>query len=250
MKGQGQTCGAVGEPEAGRMVCELPAGHDGYHRQGRVQWLGYFPKDAPAAPASSGTMQEQSFDLCESPPRKAASSGAGTPELYAAARAFVNGEGSGNNYTRLVLAVEAYEREAPAAPRETASPEEWICEEHPWLPWEHDGCKGAGCLKSAAVPLLRSKIRFLRQELRERDSLHGLTARALLEYAASRETAQPMESVREPMEPPASHAAIIEIVDDWERVNACPHYGEDGGLCVACKRQVIALLRARDAGTE
>lgn len=37
-------CGVVGEPEAGRMVCELPAGHDGYHQQGTVRWLGYHPK--------------------------------------------------------------------------------------------------------------------------------------------------------------------------------------------------------------
>jgi hypothetical protein len=34
-------CGVVGEPEAGRKVCELPAGHDGYHRSGTVKWLGY-----------------------------------------------------------------------------------------------------------------------------------------------------------------------------------------------------------------
>jgi len=39
-----QVCGVVGEPEAGRMVCELHAGHDGYHQQGRVRWLGYHLK--------------------------------------------------------------------------------------------------------------------------------------------------------------------------------------------------------------
>jgi hypothetical protein len=31
-------------------VCELPLGHEGYHRQGRVSWMGYYP----AAPADEG----------------------------------------------------------------------------------------------------------------------------------------------------------------------------------------------------
>lgn len=42
--------GVVGNPPAGRiprckhihlLVCELPAGHEGYHRQDMVKWLGY-----------------------------------------------------------------------------------------------------------------------------------------------------------------------------------------------------------------
>lgn len=42
-------------------------------------------------------------------------------ELYKAARAFIDGSGDSNNYTRLVLAVEAHEREAsrPEGPRLT-----------------------------------------------------------------------------------------------------------------------------------
>lgn len=70
-----------------------------------------------------------------------------------------------------------------AGSREKA--DDWICERHPWLPMGHEGCGGAGCPPDAAIPLLRNEIRLLRQELRERDSLHGLTAMALLE--ASRE---------------------------------------------------------------
>lgn len=35
-------CGVVGYPESGRTVCELAVGHEGYHRQGRVSWLGYY----------------------------------------------------------------------------------------------------------------------------------------------------------------------------------------------------------------
>jgi hypothetical protein len=40
---EAQLCGVVGEPEAGRFVCELPKGHEGYHRSGLVSWLGYQP---------------------------------------------------------------------------------------------------------------------------------------------------------------------------------------------------------------
>jgi hypothetical protein len=51
MRGIGQQqseekCGVVGEPEAGRCICELPKGHEGYHQQGGVRWLGYHPKVA------------------------------------------------------------------------------------------------------------------------------------------------------------------------------------------------------------
>jgi hypothetical protein len=49
---QAPVCGVIGEPEAGRKVCELPAGHDGYHQQGNVRWLGYHPTAAQAAEAS------------------------------------------------------------------------------------------------------------------------------------------------------------------------------------------------------
>lgn len=48
-------CGVVGEPEAGRKVCELPTGHDGYHRQGRTRWIGYHPKDCAAPPAQDAS---------------------------------------------------------------------------------------------------------------------------------------------------------------------------------------------------
>jgi hypothetical protein len=34
-------CGVVGFPHAGKKVCELPNGHEGYHQQGTVSWLGY-----------------------------------------------------------------------------------------------------------------------------------------------------------------------------------------------------------------
>lgn len=41
-----QACGIVGYPEAGQQVCELPAGHEGYHRNGSVSWLGYHRRPA------------------------------------------------------------------------------------------------------------------------------------------------------------------------------------------------------------
>lgn len=43
-------CGVVGNTEAGKMTCELSKGHEGYHSQGTVYWLGYFPPPAPRAP--------------------------------------------------------------------------------------------------------------------------------------------------------------------------------------------------------
>ena len=41
-----ETCGVQGKPEAGLMTCELPKGHEGYHQQGHVRWLGYHPGNA------------------------------------------------------------------------------------------------------------------------------------------------------------------------------------------------------------
>lgn len=49
---EASVCGVVGHPEAGRRVCELFFGHEGYHQQGNVRWLGYHPvvPDAPLEP--------------------------------------------------------------------------------------------------------------------------------------------------------------------------------------------------------
>ncbi len=41
-----EPCGVVGEPDTVRQVCELPKGHDGYHQQGGVKWVGYHPNAA------------------------------------------------------------------------------------------------------------------------------------------------------------------------------------------------------------
>ena len=41
------SCWAVGFPDTERKVCELPFGHDGYHRQGAISWLGYHQPLAP-----------------------------------------------------------------------------------------------------------------------------------------------------------------------------------------------------------
>jgi hypothetical protein len=42
-----ETCGVRGRPSAGDqdavLTCELPVGHEGYHRSGRISWLGYHP---------------------------------------------------------------------------------------------------------------------------------------------------------------------------------------------------------------
>ena len=44
-----RVCGVIGNPEAGRKVCERPKGHTGYHQQGSIKWLGYFDKSDEAA---------------------------------------------------------------------------------------------------------------------------------------------------------------------------------------------------------
>lgn len=43
-------CHVVGFPEAGRKVCQLRKGHEGYHQDGSVRWLGYV--SAPSQPAA------------------------------------------------------------------------------------------------------------------------------------------------------------------------------------------------------
>jgi hypothetical protein len=46
MNGPGiMSCGVVGYPEGKRRRCELFPGHNGYHQQGRVRWLGHWRKD-------------------------------------------------------------------------------------------------------------------------------------------------------------------------------------------------------------
>lgn len=40
-------CGVAGDPplgdHQGPLTCELPKGHEGYHRSGAIAWLGYYP---------------------------------------------------------------------------------------------------------------------------------------------------------------------------------------------------------------
>jgi hypothetical protein len=42
--GREEACGVIGkpDPEKGEKVCELPRGHDGYHKNGNWRWLGYW----------------------------------------------------------------------------------------------------------------------------------------------------------------------------------------------------------------
>lgn len=69
-------------------------------------------------------------------------------------------------------------RRAAAYLRMVGTP--WFCEEHPDKPMGHDGCKGAGVLLDAVVPLLLNKIRFLNQRISDLTHTYGFLAESAL----------------------------------------------------------------------
>jgi len=56
----------------------------------------------------------------------------------------------------------------------------WFCEEHPDQPMGHDGCKGAGVLLDAVVPLFANQVRLLNQRVNELTATYGFLAEAAL----------------------------------------------------------------------
>jgi len=46
-----------------------------------------------------------------------------------------------------------------------------ICEQHPWLSWPHDECKGPGCPLDAAIGLMHQQIRALQIAVQARESM-------------------------------------------------------------------------------
>ena len=59
------SCWAVGFPDTERKVCELPFGHDGYHRQGAISWLGYHqPLAPPQTPEPSKARKYSACRIC------------------------------------------------------------------------------------------------------------------------------------------------------------------------------------------